>query len=315
MNCRQCGNPLTGMETVCPNCGTPVQNEVPVVDPNVQPVVEATPVMPEPTPVMPEPTPVMPTAPVMDANPMVAPTPVDPNMMNPAPVQGMEPAMAPVQDVPQEGAKEGNNKKLILVITALLVILVGVMIYFVVFAGGNKQNPQPTPTPSEATEKEEEELETEATYGKWIVPLPEGATASVGEDQFLSVQTEELYISLGTDYTNSINAYLDHFASVQRTFRKFPSEQDPKRDYMLIREMDTTTNKEAVQYASPNTASAVVYTGIIVRKDGSTVAEDDILVMDNMIASMIENTKEDATQVDVGTAGVYDAPAEAANLK
>lgn len=310
MNCRQCGNPLTGMETVCPNCGTPVQNEVPVVDPNVQPVVETTPVMPEPTPVMP-------TAPVMDANPMVAPTPVDPNMMNPAPVQGMEPTMTPAQEVSQEGEKEGNNKKLILIITVLLVILVGVMIYFVMFAGGNKQSsqPTPTPTPSETTEKEEEELETEATYGKWIVPLPEGASASVGENQFLSVQTEELYISLGTDYTNNIDAYLSHFGPVQKTFRKFPSEQDPKRDYMIIREMDSVTNKEAVQYASPNTASAVVYTGIIVRKDGSTVTEDDISVMDNMIASMIENTQENATQVDVGTAGVYDAPADAANLK
>ena len=310
MNCRQCGNPLTGMEAVCPNCGTPVQNEVPVVDPNVQPVIQ------EPTPVVAEPVPVMiDSVPVADANPVMQPTPVEPNMMNPGAVPAMEPTLTPVQDVPQEGSKEGNNKKLIIGIAVLLVILVGVMIYFVVFAGGNKKKEEPAPTPSEPTETVEEVQETEATYGKWIVPLPEGATASVGEDQFLVVQTKALFILLGTDYTNDINVYLSHFGSVQKTFRKFPSEQDPQRDYMIIREMDTTTNKESVQYVSPNAASAVVYTGIIVRKDGSTITEEDIQAVDTMIASITENTKEDATQIDVGTAGVYDAPAAVANLK
>ena len=60
---------------------------------------------------------------------------------------------------------------------------------------------------------------------------------------------------------------------------------------MIIREMDTTTNKEAVQYASPNAASAVVYTGIIVRKDGSTVTEEDIQAVDTLIASITASLK------------------------
>ena len=74
MNCKVCGGPLTGIENVCPNCGNPVEKEIPVVDSTV-PTMVSNPAVPE-APVMPV-QPEMPAAPVV---PEVQAVPVAPEV-------------------------------------------------------------------------------------------------------------------------------------------------------------------------------------------------------------------------------------------
>ena len=111
MFCKICGATLTGSETVCPNCGAPVENVVTTTETEIlqpaQPTVEQAPVV-EPTPVVPtpvaqtpvvEPTPVVPTP--VEQTPVMEPTPVVPTPVAQAPVVEPTPVVpTPVEQAP-----------------------------------------------------------------------------------------------------------------------------------------------------------------------------------------------------------------------
>ena len=124
MNCKNCGAQLSGIESVCPTCGTPVVNDINAVNQMapapvqpevvnqaipevpVQPMPEAVPVAPAPVevaPAMPEvaPAPVMPETMPQEPAPMVQEVPAMPEMtaVQPTPVM---PEAVPVAPTPVE---------------------------------------------------------------------------------------------------------------------------------------------------------------------------------------------------------------------
>ena len=112
MNCKKCGNVITNLDQVCPNCGepnelyTPVTPEVPatpVVPVNETPVEPVAPAMPETpvapvTPVMPEPASTEPIAPVAPEIP-VAPVMPEP-IAQTEPVAPVAPEMPAMPETP-----------------------------------------------------------------------------------------------------------------------------------------------------------------------------------------------------------------------
>ncbi len=95
MFCKICGATLTGSETVCPNCGAPVENVVTTTETEIlqpaQPTVEQAPVM-EPTPVAIQP---VEQAPVVEPTPVAIPPVEQAPVMEPTPV-----AIPPVEQAP-----------------------------------------------------------------------------------------------------------------------------------------------------------------------------------------------------------------------
>jgi len=112
MNCKVCGFQLTGNETICPKCGTLIDNNIAPATPEVQaaPVVAPAPVVPEapvapvaPAPVAPV-APEMPAAPIPEA-PVVAPAvPEAPVVAPVVPEAPVVPVVAPAAVAPEAPA-------------------------------------------------------------------------------------------------------------------------------------------------------------------------------------------------------------------
>ena len=331
MFCKNCGAQLTGVENVCPNCGTPVEkenqpttNEPEILDaPTTTPVVDQAPVMTEQTPVVDqapveEPTPVVEPAPVVeptpvmtDQTPAVAPTPV----VAPAPaVPTMEPAQ-PVQPQPvqvptsapveEKTAKNASNKTIILIIALVVVAIIAVVLYFVLFAK-TPTAPAPTePTTNNDTPAVSDVTTNKESYAGYTFTLPEGYTAKTDAKYGLVItDSKTLAVTVAVDYSHKYDEYKTAL------LQKYADQADKLvftvdgREYLGLVYTDTDGSK-GTQYITKASDSSV-FVGMVVRSDFSQATTTEFSVLSGILNSATEGSTSFAAgdDVDAGKDGI-----------
>ncbi len=189
MNCKNCGNPLAPGMQFCISCGkaveeaSPVTPSTPVSAPPVEPPVTApqaevlTTVPSEPVTPAPAEEPLPPIAPEATVQPPVAP--VSPVVEPVAPVVNTTPTVSPTPNQPQ-----ANNKTLIIVIVAFVVLIIGLVGTYFLFLRN-------TDTKDETSaKKEKQETVTPVvvndpnviTFNNYEFTLPAGYKSEIDED-------------------------------------------------------------------------------------------------------------------------------------
>lgn len=340
MNCKNCGAQLTGTENVCPNCGTPVENNVqpqvteqapaaveqPVVE---QPVVEQPAIAPQeqpvaqpemldapaeqPQPVMVSPEEVMQQQPVVEqpAAPAPVPTPVEaqPAMVPPAVPTPAEPQpqIVSTQPVAATGDGQKNNKTMILIIALVVVAIVAVAAYFLLFGNSSESNSGADNSGNNSGNNPTEVSTTKentVSYGGFNFEIPDGYRTEEDDEYGLIIGNSTTAFTIAVDYTNKYDAYKTALTTEYPDQAKDMVATIDGREYLalILTDEDGSQLTEYVTKASDSSA----FVGIVAREDFTAPTTTEFSVLTKILDSATQGSTSFAPgdDADVGKNGI-----------
>ncbi len=319
MNCQNCGAQLTGVETVCPNCGNPVQNANPTVaapQPQVAPVAPVAPeAAPAVAPVQPEvvqPAPVVtPVDPMAAAPAAPAAAPVDPmaapGMQTVAPpVDGGMPVvsggdqMTPVTDTTAttEAPKKSSSitPRTIILLVIMVLCIIGAVVYFLVFNGGKDVEESVPAKEDTTTSQVSTDTTSKATYGGFTFTVPDGYATEEDAELGLVMYNSSIMYSINVDYSHTYDDYLAAFKA------EYPDQADKVeatvsgRKYIAV--YTQVDGKYMYVYVSKATDSAA-FVGAAANSSYSLFTEADFVDL----TTILDSAKQGSTSFAPGDNG------------
>jgi len=270
MFCKNCGSPLSGTETVCPNCNNPIVMDQQINTPNN--MVGAQEVQPA-------------ASPVIQSQPVQQPVmqqPVTPNNNQP---------------------KKSMTKTLILVIAMLVVILIAVILYFTVFRDNTSEPAPSTPTNETTNDSSKTTNANTASYSGYTFTVPEGYTAKNDATYGLVMTNGDFVFSIQIDFSHS---YSDYIAAAKQ---QYPDTTDYianilGREFIVLQVSDESGGIESKYYTKLDDSKAFI--GAAARNDGKASTTTDFEVVTNTLnsAKVGDSSFAADSKIDAGKDGI-----------
>ncbi len=318
MFCKNCGFELTGTENVCPQCGTPVSNEQPVminpevstmVESNLTPPVNTQPAIEQSTPgvgIVPEqqtantpeqpaiapPPSVPPVAPVMEQQtPMMGAQP-----MLQQPTMGAVPEGQPIQQPGvgsqnQQPNQSQQGKKLSSTTILLIAILVAVIIIgiiLIIVLGRDKESPTTTGDNSTTIPDTVGTVtKNTVTFDGYTFTIPDGYETEESDEVGLVIANYDTAYTILIDHYNDYNSYKTKLKLKYPTIASDLEVTLSGRKYLLVSYKKENGLYEGTAYVTNmNDKESVI--GAVLKIDGSLPPESDFDVLSQVIDSAKE---------------------------
>ncbi|MBR3898206.1 MAG: hypothetical protein IKJ43_02865 [Bacilli bacterium] len=287
MFCQKCGNQLNGTEAVCPNCGTPVSNQM-----NSQNIQSQQP--------MGQPNPQMGTQPV--------------NQPMPQYQQPVNQPMPQYQQPNQFNNQPKNNTTIILIVALAVVAIVAVLLFVFVFNGDKKTTPTggttgETKVPEQTDNGDNGDNGTpvstgnKVSYAGYSFTVPTGYESEV-VNEGLAIYTESICYIIQVDYTNTYEEYKQAMA------QKYPDQVSNMianingKEYIAAQVIDASGNNGGLLITKASSTASFV--AGVVKRDYSKIALNDVQDLSIILSSATQGNSSfgPGNNVDAGKDGI-----------
>ena len=275
MFCQKCGNQLNGTEAVCPNCGTPVSNQMNMNNQNQQ----------------------MGTQPI--GQPMG---------------QYQQPINQPMPQYqqPNQFNNQPKNNTTVILIVALAVVAVVAVLLFVFVFNGNKNKTPTGGTTEETTNTEQTGNEGTGTpvsngnkvsYAGYSFTVPTGYESEI-VDEKLAIYTESICYIIQVDYTNTYEDYKQSIA------QKYPDQVNQMitningKEYIAAQVTDASGENGGL-FITKASSTASFVAGVI-KSDYSVIMLNDVQDLSKILNSATQGSSSfgPGNKVDAGKDGI-----------
>ena len=282
MNCKNCGNPLSGIEHACPLCGAklpempqPVPGQMMPGVPQAMPGMpqQMMPGMPQQMPGMPQQMPGMPQQPM---GPQMTPVGV-----------GQQPmTMGVMPEQPKEEVKPQKDNKMFVILLAIVAIAaIGVGIFLLLT--DEEEVTQPTPQP---VEDYGEPVTNTINYGGYTITIPDGYTAEIGDYYGLTLKGPTVIFTIGVDYTNNYNFYKTAFLNAYPTEAANMIKTFGSNEYVAVIITDPE-GANGTQYMSATSDAKGTFVGMVVRSDYTAPTEEEFTALNEILSTAVIQTE------------------------
>ena len=212
-----------------------------------------------------------------------------------------------VNIVKQNPKKDKDIRKILIpIISILIIILLGVMVYSVVFKSNHNENNKPDTNQNAETNEENDNNGPNQTvtntveYAGYRFTLLDGFSSTTSDIYGLIIYNSEIAYTIGVDYTNNYDMYKNAFINYAPQLESSMFTSFSGNEYLIYNLVDT--DLKGSQYetkADDNTT----FTGLIVKNDYTLPTSEELSPISNFIlsAEKISDTDLKGTSSDFGT--------------
>ncbi len=294
MNCKNCGNPLSGIEHACPLCGAKLPEMPQPVPGQMMPGGQQMPGMPQQMmPGMPQQIPGMP-----QQMPGMPQQPMGPQM---TPVgYGQQPmTMGVMPEQPAEEVKPPKDNKMLVILLAVVAIAaIGVGIFLLL-----TDEEEPTRSNNSSQEEYNEPVSNTINYGGYTINVPSGYTAEINDYYGLMIKGATAIFTIGVDYTNDYNFYKTAFLNAFPTEAANMVKTIGSTEYVAVIITDPE-GANGTQYMASTLDEKGTFVGMVVRSDYTPPTEAEFNTLNEMITTaVLQNEVSPGDDDDYGKSG------------
>ena len=207
--------------------------------------------------------------------------------------------------VKTDAKKDKDIRKILIpIISIVIIILLGVMVYSVAFkSNDNKDNKNNTPQNTEENNKNDESnqnVTNTVEYAGYRFTLLDGFSSTISNIYGLVIYNSDIAYTIGIDYTNNYDMYKTAFVNYAPQLKSSMFTSFSDNEYLIYNLIDT--DLKGSQYetkADDNTT----FTGLIVKKDYTLPISEELSTISSFIlsAEKISDTDLKGTPSDFGT--------------
>lgn len=215
--------------------------------------------------------------------------------------QQVEPQPVAANTQTSQPKEKDIRKILIPILSILIIVLLGVIIYSVAFNKNDTSNVEKTENNTENNSDNAQKTNS-VEYAGYKFSLPDGYQSIISNIYGLVIYNSEIAYTVGVDYSNNYDLYKNAFITYAPQLESSLFTTFMDKEYLIYNLTDT--DLKGSQYetkADDNTT----FTGLVVKNDNTIPTGEEINPIANILASAIKISTDDTnlkgTSNDFGT--------------